>query len=421
MDPFETAKKQIDSVVPFLEKEYKDRNKFKKTIAFLKKPQNLIKGKVSVNNISYPAFRSQHNNARGPFKGGIRFHPQVSEKEVKALSIWMTIKTAVADLPYGGAKGGVRVDPKRLSKDDLKKLSQEYAKFIADYIGPKVDIPAPDVNTNPQIMAWMLAAYEKKVGKKAPATFTGKPIESGGSLGRTEATGQGGAYVLQAYLKTRNPHFAKASRDRRTTVAVQGFGNVGYWFSVLAKKAGFEIIAVSDSSATILLQEVSLQRLLRFKKQYGSLKEASKSQGLKVLPPEKILELNVDVLVPAALGAAINENNYIKIKAKTILELANGPTTPTAEKGLIKKGVDIIPDILANSGGVTVSYFEWLQNLKKERWSKEKVNRKLKKKMTKAFRQVYKAKKKYKVSYRQAAYILAVKKVVFAMMKKGQL
>ena len=415
MDPFEAAKKQIDSVVPFLEKEYKDKKKFKKAIASLKKPQNLIKGKVNVNNKSYPAFRSQHNNARGPFKGGIRFHPQVSEKEVKGLSMWMTVKTAVADLPFGGAKGGVRVDPKRLSKDELKGLSQEYARFIADYIGPKVDIPAPDVNTNPQIMAWMLAAYEKKMSKKAPATFTGKPVESGGSLGRTEATGQGGAYILNEYAKV------KKLSANKTTVAVQGFGNVGYWFSYLTKKSGFKVAAISDSSATIPLQGVSLQKLLRLKKQYGSLKEAAKSQGLKALSPEKILELNVDVLVPAALEAAINENNYKKIKAKTILELANGPTTPTAEKGLLKKGVEIIPDILANSGGVIVSYFEWLQNLKKERWSKEKVNRKLKKKITKAFDEVYKAKKKYKVSYRQAAYILAIKKVVTAMMKKGQL
>jgi len=419
MDPFEAAKKQIDSVVPFLEKESKDKKALKKTISSLKTPEKLVKGTIRVKMDngsvkSFQAFRSQHNSARGPYKGGIRFHPQVAENEVKALSIWMTVKTAVADLPYGGAKGGVRVDPKKLSQSELKRLSQKYASFIADYIGPKIDIPAPDVNTNPQIMAWMLTAYEKKIGKKAPATFTGKPVESGGSLGRTEATGQGGAYVLNEYAKV------KKLDPKKTTVAVQGFGNVGYWFSYLAKKSGFKVTAISDSSATILLKGESLQKLLRLKKQYGSLKKAAKNQDLKALPPEKILELKVDVLVPAALGGAINKDNYKKVNAKTILELANGPATPKAEEELIKKGVDIIPDILANSGGVTVSYFEWLQNLNNERWSKKKVNEKLEKKMTKAFDEVYKAKKKYRVSYRQAAYILAIKKVTFAMMKKAQ-
>jgi len=388
----------------------------KKTISTLKKPQKIIKGRIKVkmddgSEKSFFAIRSQHNNARGPFKGGIRFHPKVTEDEIKALSYWMTIKCAVADLPYGGAKGGVRVDPKKLSKQELENLSRAYAEFISDHIGPKIDIPAPDVNTNPQIIAWMLDAYEKKIGKKAPATFTGKPLNKGGSLGRTEATGQGGLFVLEAYLKS------KKQKAKGKKIAVQGIGNVGYWFSVLAKKAGFKVTAISDSSATILLRGISLEKLVRLKKEHGSLEKSAKKEGLKTLPSNKILELDVDILVPAALEKSINEKNYQKIKTKTILELANGPTTSKAEKALINKGVDIIPDILASSGGVTVSYFEWLQNLKNEKWTKEKVNKSLKTKMVKVFNEVYETKEKHKISFRKAAYILAEKRIIEAMTK----
>lgn len=406
----------LDLIAPYLKNESGSKT-IKKAVSDLKKPQKVIKGRIKVKMDDgsirpFFAIRSQHNNTRGPFKGGIRFHPKVTEDEIKILSFLMTIKCAVADLPYGGAKGGVRVNPKKLSKQELKNLSRAYAKFISNHIGPKIDIPAPDINTNPQIMAWMLETYEKKAKKKAPATFTGKPVNKGGSLRRTEATGQGGVFILEAYLKT-------LGQDPKTTsIAIQGIGNVGYWFAFLAKRAGFKITAISDSSATLLLQGISLPKLARLKKKYGSLKKVANKQGLKILSSNKILELDVDILVPAALEKSINEKNYEKIKAKTILELANGPTTPKAEKALTDKGIDIIPDILANSGGVTVSYFEWLQNLKNEKWTKEKVNKNLKKKMIKAFNEVNKTKEKHKVPYRQAAYILAVKRIIKVMAGK---
>lgn len=414
--PFTSAKKQIDKAAPHLEKYY-DKKTLNGAILALKTPQNVVKGSIKVKMDSgktrtFQAFRSQHNNARGPFKGGIRFHPQVSEDEVKALSVWMSIKTAVADIPLGGAKGGVKVDPKKLAQSELKRLSQSYAEFITPHIGPKKDIPAPDVNTNPQIMTWMLKAYEKKIGKKASATFTGKPVNQGGSLGRTEATGQGGLFVLEAYAKK------KKLIPNKTTIAVQGFGNVGYYFSLLAKKRGFNIVAVSDSSGAVYAEKgINPEKLLGLKKKYSNLKEVAKNTDYLYVTNSKLLALPVDVLVPAALENAINEKNASSIKAKVILELANGPTTPQAETILNKKKVDILPDVLANAGGVIVSYFEWLQNLKNEKWSKKKVNIKLKKKLTKAFNDIYKFKEENNLPYRQAAYVLALKKIIDKMIK----
>ena len=408
-----SARKQLNSVLPYLRKEYKNTKKLERVFPALKNPQKFIEGDLVIELDSgrkktFKAFRSQHNNARGPYKGGIRFHPRVSEAEVKALSLWMTIKCAVADIPYGGGKGGVIVDPRKLSESELEKVSRAYSELIANFIGPKVDVPAPDVNTNPQIMAWMLDAYEKKVGIKAPATFTSKPINLGGSLGRTEATGQGGLFVLEAFTK------ALKIDPKKTTVAVQGFGNVGYWFAVLAKRLGFRIIAISDSSGALLNQKgLDPKTLFNLKEKHGNLKNIN-SKEHKFVTNEKLLSLDVDVLVPSALEAAINDKNAKNIKAKYILELANGPTTSGAEKYLDKKGVEILPDILANAGGVTVSYFEWLQNLKGERWSKSEVNKKLRTKLNKAFREIHAMKEKHSISYRKAAYLLAVKKVIDA-------
>jgi len=414
--PFESAKKQLDSVVPLIKSDFPPAT-LKKAITALKKPQNIIKDKITIEmdngtHKSFLALRSQHNNALGPFKGGIRFHQEVSESEVKALSFWMSIKCAVAGLPYGGGKGGVKVDPKKLSRKELKRLSIAYSDFISDYIGPKKDIPAPDVNTNPRIMAWMLSAYEKKVGSPSPATFTGKPLKRGGSLGRIEATGQGGLFVLQEYFKS----MKEDTKGKK--IAIQGFGNVGYWFARLAKRSEFEIFAISDSSATIFPQEKSLIELMSLKKELGSLKLVAKKLRIKSLPASKVLEQDVDVVVPAALEAAIHERNASRIKARVILELANGPVTPQAEKILIKKEIDVIPDVLANAGGVTVSYFEWLQNIKDGKWGKQKVNKHLKIYITKAFKKVHQVKIKNKVTYRQAAYILATKKIISRMIRK---
>lgn len=416
---FLNAKKQLGDIVPFLEEEYSDKKKFKKAIDRLKKPQKLLKKRLSIKmdngkRKTFMAFRSQHNDARGPFKGGIRFHLKVTQDEVKALSIWMTIKCAAVDIPYGGGKGGIKVDPRKLSPAELERLSKKYAEFLAPDIGPWKDIPAPDVNTNEQIMAWMLEAYEKKIGRPAPATFTGKPISLGGSLGRIEAAGQGGVYILESYAKSRK------LIPQETKIAIQGFGNVGYWFGVLTKKLGFKIVAVSDSSGTIFNPRgLEIEKLAKFKKDFGSFKEAAFKKKLKLINNEELFALDVNILVPAALENAIDDKNAGRVRAKAILELANGPVTPGAEAILLKKGIDVLPDVLCNAGGVVVSYFEWVQNIHGYRWTKPKVNSELKKIMTNAFKEVYKVKKVKKVSFRQAAYLLAAKRVVDAMILKA--
>lgn len=420
LNPFTNAKKQLDNVVPLLASVYKDQKKFRKSIALLKKPQNLLKKKVTVKmdngrTKSFQAFRSQHNNARGPFKGGIRFHQNVSEDEVKALSFWMSVKCSVAGVPYGGGKGGIIVDPQKLSENELQKLSKGYAQFLAPHIGPWKDVPAPDVNTNGQIMAWMLEAYEKKIGTQAPATFTGKPLELGGSLGREEATGQGGLYVLLAYLK------ADKKKTRGVTVAVQGFGNVGYWFARLGEDSGLKIVAVSDSSGGIYDPKgLNIKKLGEERDKFGSLKEVALMTKKKLITNEELLKLKVDVLVPAALENAITDKNAKNVNAKVVLEMANGPVTPEADEVLKNKKVDVIPDVLANSGGVTVSYFEWVQNLHGYYWTKEEVNKKLKPIMEKAFTEIHEVVKNKKVTYRQGAFFVGVKKIIDAMMLRGR-
>lgn len=411
----EAALNQISESAKVLEPDYVDKKRFKKAIELIKVPQRTIKGKIKVGNKTFAAYRIQHNDARGPFKGGIRFHRDASMDEARALATLMSLKCAVAGIPYGGGKGVVVVDPSKLSGDELKILSQGYAKLIGPYIGPWRDVPAPDVNTDGQIMSWMLEAYEKKTGRKAPATFTGKPLELGGSLGRTEATGQGGAYVLAGYAKN------KKLNVKSTTIAVQGFGNVGFYFASIAKHLGFKIVAVSDSSAGIYdSRGLDIDTLGKYKDGGGSFKEYSLKKGMKLITNAELLELPITVLVPAALENAINENNMKKISAKAILEMANGPLSSKADSYLFGKGVDIIPDILSNSGGVTVSYFEWVQNLSGYYWTKERVNTELKGIITKAFEDIDKIKKNKKVSYRNAAFLLALKRIVDATMLRGR-
>lgn len=417
---FSNALKQLDSVVSLLEHEYEDKSIFRKAVLQLKKPQNILKRSLSVKLDngriqSFQAYRSQHNDARGPFKGGIRFHPNVSEDEVKALSFWMSVKCAVVDIPYGGGKGGVAVNPKELSEDEVKRLCQEYAKFLTSHIGAWRDVPAPDVNTGEKEMAWMLEAYEKKVGYHAPATFTGKPIALGGSLGRTEATGLGGFYILQNYIRRAR------NNPKHISVAVQGFGNVGYWFAKLAIEAGFKIVAISDSSGGILDKNgLNIEKLAELKRDFGSFKEASFQKKLKFVTNEELLTLDVDVLVPAALENAITQDVTKDVKTKVVLELANGPTTPEAEEALLLKKVDVLPDVLCNAGGVTVSYFEWSQNLQGIRWEKKRVYNDLGEIMTKSFDAIYKVVKERNVSYREGAYILGVKRIIDAMVLRGR-
>lgn len=369
----------------------------------------------------FHGYRVQYNNWRGPYKGGIRFHPQVDLDEVKALALWMMIKCAVVDIPFGGGKGGVVVDPKKLSERELERLSRGYVRAIADVIGPELDVPAPDVNTNAKIMGWMVDEYMKgKHDEKLRATFTGKAIKDGGSEGREEATGLGGVYVLQSVLKK--------LRFSPKTVAVQGFGNVGYNVTKFlveaglpAGRQGFKVIAVSDSRGGIHVPDgVNPELTLECKKKNGYLagcycsgSVCDLSKGRPILQ-EALLELPVDILVPAALENVITKENASKIKAKIILEMANGPTTPDADEILQKRGVVVIPDVLANSGGVTVSGFEWEQNMKGEHWSKDEVNTKLKKSMEKATDAVWKASQRLNVTLRAAAFSVALERITNA-------
>jgi len=410
---------QIKNSSLLLEEDYKDKVLFKKAIKELLEPQKIIKGKISIKTKSgkkktFQAFRFQHNNTRGPFKGGIRFHQNVSEDEVRALSTLMSLKCAVAGIPYGGGKGGVIVDPSKLTKEELKNLSQEYAKLIAPYIGIWKDVPAPDVNTDGQIMSWMLEAYEKKVGYLSPGAFTGKPLELGGSLGRTEATGQGGFYVLEKYLKSKLPSL------KHPTIAVQGFGNVGYYFAKFASETGYKVVAVSDSSSGVYDKNgLDIEKLNEYKLSGGAFKDY-KSKTAKLISNTELLELTVDVLVPAALEDAITKENMEKISAKIVFEMANGPITTEADEYLFQKGIDVIPDILTNSGGVTVSYFEWVQNLSGYYWTLERVNNELKATITKAFIDIDKIKKDKKVSYRRAANYISIKRIIDAMILRGR-
>ncbi|MEM2954346.1 MAG: Glu/Leu/Phe/Val dehydrogenase [Candidatus Nanoarchaeia archaeon] len=347
-------------------------------------------------------YRSQHNNLLGPYKGGIRYHPNVSRDEVVALSILMSLKCAACNLPFGGGKGGVIVNPHDLSEKELEQLSRNFARALTPFIGEDIDVPAPDVNTDAKIMTWMLDEYEKTIGKKSPATFTGKPIEKGGSLGRTEATGRGGLIILNALLK-------KLNKDYKS-IAVQGFGNVGYYFAKLANEQGFKIVAISDSKGGVFNPDgLNPEEIMKVKEKEGSV---TAYKNAKKITNEELLELPVDILAPAALENAINNKNALKINARIIVEMANGPVTEDAYKILNKKEIIVIPDILANGGGVTVSYFEWLQNKRNQKWSEEKVNENLEMQMTSAFENIFETSLKYKTNLKEAAFIYALDRIV---------
>lgn len=374
----------------------------------------------------FKGWRIQHNSALGPYKGGIRFHPNTTKEEVQALATLMTIKCAVAGLPYGGGKGGVMVDPKVLSETELERLSREYVKKIAYFIGENLDIPAPDVNTNSQIMAWMIDEYQKIKGIKSPATFTGKPIEMGGSLGRSEATGRGGVIVLKALLSklssnNQNQNF-KQFKNSKLTIAVQGFGNVGYHFAKIAEYEGFKIVAVSDSKGGVFVKDgLSVETTLKCKKEKGTVAGCYCKGSVcdvkfgQTITNEQLLELPVDILVPAAMENVISEKNMKNIKAKIIVEMANGPITEEAYQYLTKKGVIIIPDVLANSGGVIVSYLEWVQGKQGYWWSEEEVNDRLNEMMKKAFEKIWQKKIEKNISLKEGAFEMALEKIIKAM------
>jgi glutamate dehydrogenase len=322
----------------------------------------------------------------------------------------MTFKNAVVGVPFGGGKGGIILNPKELSEAELERVSRSFIQKIYRLIGPELDVPAPDVNTNGQIMGWMLDEYEKLTGVKAPATFTGKTIEQGGSQGRTEATGFGGGFVLREYL-----HGSHNQQQDIKTVAIQGFGNVATYFAESVKDLGLKVVALSDSRGGIFNPDgIDIAQAESHKKQTGSL---SGLEGTKSISNDELLELEVDVLVPAALENVITDQNAGKIRAKIILEMANGPTTPEADSILLSKNIVVIPDILANSGGVATSYFEWKQNMDKASWSKEDVLEKLEGYMVKASNDVFEIQKKYSTTLRNSAYILATERIIEAMKK----
>lgn len=351
-------------------------------------------------------YRVQFNNFLGPYKGGLRFHPQVDINEVKALSFWMMIKNAVINVPFGGGKGGIEIDPKQLSKTELENLSRAFAQELAVNIGPEIDVPAPDVNTTPEIMDWIADEYSQVVGKPTPAVVTGKPVDKGGSEGRGEATGLGGFSVLEQMVQ-------KLNLSKQLTVAVQGFGNVGAEIAELVGKNGYKVIALSDSRGGLFDstgQGFDLEKVASHKKEGKPINQFN-GEGYQPISNEELLELEVDILIPAALEGVITDDNVNNIKARLVLEMANGPTTASADAALHQKGIPVIPDVLANAGGVTVSYFEWYQNMHDEHWPLEKVRTKLKEYMTNSLEEVWKIHQDKNISLRTAAYILAIQRL----------
>lgn len=378
-------------------------------VELLKTPRRVHKANLSVGGKKYPAYRVQYNDARGPTKGGIRFFDDVDEDETKALAFWMSLKCAVVGIPYGGAKGGVKVNPKELNDAEIEELSRGYVRAFADHLGPWKDIPAPDVYTNAQIMAWMLDEFEKIKGYKAPGMITGKPLELGGSLVRDIATAQGGAFVLRDLLKKLNMGSPR--------VVIQGFGNAGINAARILSEWGYKIIGVSDSrGGTFDAEGLDVDGLIQHKKENKTVVGFGKEIG-----NSDLLKLECEVLVPAALGGVITAENAGDVKAKVILELANGPVVPAADDVLFSNSVIVIPDILANAGGVTVSYFEWVQNLQGYYWSKEEVMLKLEKVMCKAFEELYGRYESLGKDMRTAAYVLAIERILAAEKLRGNL
>ena len=410
LNPFEIAQKQVKSACDKLNADPAVYEILKNPMRVLEVsfPVRLDDGTVK----TFTGYRSQHNNAVGPFKGGLRFHPNVTRDEVKALSTWMTFKCSVAGIPYGGGKGGMAIDPKDYSKAELERISKGFATAISPIIGEKVDIPAPDVNTNGQIMSWMVEAYEKVAGKSTKGVFTGKPLEFGGSLARTEATGYGVHLTAKKAL-------AKLNMDvKGATYAVQGFGNVGFYTAYYAHKDGAKIIAFSNSHVAIYNENgIDMEAVIKDFEENGRIL-TNKGYGKDITNAE-LLELEVDVLAPCALENQITSENADRIKAKVITEGANGPTTPEADEILFKKGIVVIPDILANSGGVVVSYFEWVQNLQSYYWPFEEVQQKEDALLSGAFEDVWTLASEYKVDLRNAAYMKSIERISKAMKLRG--
>jgi glutamate dehydrogenase len=381
--------------------------KYPKRVLSVFVPVRMDNGKIKI----FRGFRSQHNDALGPFKGGIRYHPDVTMDEVMALSIWMTWKCAVAGLPYGGSKGGVICNPKEMSVGEIERLSRGYFYAISSIIGPDKDIPAGDVNTSGREMAWFMDEYSKVRGYNVPGTVTGKPLLIGGSEGRIEATGKGVSIAGKEGAKKLGIELTRAD------VVVQGFGNVGYYSAKFMNEFGCRITGLSDSRGGIYSSKgLNVDHVAKFKEKRGTLLGYPDAEDIT---NEELLELKCDILIPAALENQINKKNAHKIKAKLVLEGANGPTTPEADEILHEAGIMVVPDILANAGGVSGSYFEWVQNLQNYYWSKEEVDEKVEKLLVKAFNSVYETYLTFETDMRMAAYICAINRVSEAMRIRG--
>lgn len=407
-DPFQNALEQLKEVQSLIKI---DENIF----AQLQSPQRVLEvsipvkmddGKTKV----FTGYRSQFNDARGPFKGGVRFHQNVSISEVKALSAWMTWKTAVVDIPLGGGKGGVIVDPKTLSQGELERLSRGYMQAIFKFVGADLDVPAPDVNTDSKIMSWMLDEFEKLTGSHQPGVITGKPLSLGGSLVREYATAQGAFYVLNEAVK-------KMGLRSDATVAIEGFGNAGAHMAEILQKHGYRIIAVSDSKGIISnCMGLDIAEVKKHKEKTGSVIGYEGSEDSQI----NCSAQDADIFIPAALENSITMENVKSIKAKLIVEVANGPITPEADVVLAKKNILVVPDVLANAGGVAVSYFEQVQNAYGYYWKENEVLEKLEEKMTDAFNKVWEEKRRLSTTMRMGAYALAIKRVAAAMKDRGR-
>jgi glutamate dehydrogenase (NAD(P)+) len=362
----------------------------------------------------FEGYRVQHSGLRGPYKGGIRYHEHVDMDETKALAAWMTLKCAVANVPYGGAKGAVRVDPSKLSRGELERLTRACTAAIMPILGPEIDIPAPDVNTNAEIMGWIMDTYSKSKGYSVPGVVTGKPVELGGSLGRAAATGRGVMYTA------RNLMNVLGMKPEETKVAVQGMGNVGATSALLMHQLGCKVVAVSDVSGGIICEDgLDIPAIVEFINHKRRLLKDYKNDKVRFISNEEVLTADVDMLIPAALQNQITEPIARKLKAKVIVEGANGPTTADADKILNERGIIAAPDILANAGGVIVSYFEWVQNIQNLYWDEDEVNRNLERIMNRAFEEVYALSQEKKVSLRLAANMIALKRIVAVQKIRG--
>ena len=407
--PWGTYLSQVDRVVPYL-------GPLARWVETLKRPKRALIVDVPIEMddgtiAHFEGYRVQHNMSRGPGKGGVRFHPDVTLEEVMALSAWMTIKTAAVNLPYGGAKGGIRVDPKKLSLQELEKVTRRYTSEIGIIIGPHTDIPAPDVNTNAQIMAWMMDTYSMNVGGTATGVVTGKPLHLGGSLGRVKATGRG------VFVTGREAARRLGMDLRGARIAVQGFGNVGSVAAELFAEAGAKIVAVQDHTGTIVnTHGLDLAQLIPVANKEGVV--AFKAGG-DIVPNEDFWNTPCDILIPAALEGQLTAERAQKTTAKLVLEGANGPTVPQADDILAERGVLVVPDVICNAGGVTVSYFEWVQDFSSFFWDEDEINVRLDRIMMNALNQIWDTADKHKIPLRTATYAVACERILMARQERG--